>query len=107
MHILKDERARTRLSYSAYRLREHVPLVQEAAMLAAHGEGLARRPAGDQVNAVESAILEILDVAFRHMRPMADRIDLVQLVVADGIARMRVPLDHCKVAHVIAGEAKR
>lgn len=38
-------------------------------MFAAHGERLARRPAGDQVDAPVSAVLEILDVAFRHIRP--------------------------------------
>jgi len=76
-------------------------------MLAAHGERLARRPAGDKVNAVKRAVLEILDVAFGHIRPMADRIDLIQFVVPDGVARMRIPLDHRAVTHVVAGEAKR
>ena len=107
LHVLEDERARTGLAHSANRLRKHVALVQEAAVLAAHGKGLARRTADDQVDAVEGVVLEVLDVAFRHVRPMADRRDLVLLVVADGVAGVRVPLDHSVTAHIVAGKPER
>ena len=39
--VLEDERARTGLAHGAHRLRKHVALVHEAAVLAAHGKGLA------------------------------------------------------------------
>ena len=77
LQVLKHECARMLLAHGAYSLREHIALVQEAAMLTAHRERPAGRPAGDQVDALESAVLEILDVAVRHIRPMVDRIDLV------------------------------
>lgn len=87
----------------AHRLRKDVALVQEAAVLAAHGKEPARRTADDQVDSVEGVVLEVLDVAYRHIRPMADRRDRVLLVVADGVAGVRVLLDHRAMAHLVAG----
>ena len=72
-----------------------------------HGEGLTGRPARDQVDAFEGVVLDVLDVAFCHIRPAVDRLDLGLLVVADGVAGLRVPFDHRALAHVVAGKAKR
>ena len=49
----------------------------------------------------------MLDVAFRHVRPMADWRDLVLLVVPNGVARVRVPLDHRAMAHIVGGKPER
>jgi hypothetical protein len=41
LHVFEDERARTGLAHGAHRLRKHVALVQEAAVLASRGKGWA------------------------------------------------------------------
>src|SRR4051812_8680237 len=50
--ILKDEGFRTHSSHNVNGVRKHVTFVTVALMLAADGKRLARRPAGNQFDAV-------------------------------------------------------
>ena len=46
LHVLEDERARTGLAHGAHRLRKHVALVQEAAVLASMARAVRSEPEG-------------------------------------------------------------
>ena len=93
-HVLEDEGPRPRLAHRADRLRKHVPRVVVGAMLAAEGERLARRPAGDQVQ----PILERREIHAPHVpldqRPVAHHGVPKRLVLAHGDAAVVIPLHH-------------
>jgi hypothetical protein len=89
-HVLQQDGAGGDLRDQAERLGEQVPVVGLAELLARDGEGRARHAAGQQVDAGEGAPVHVVDVVF-------DDLPLGPAVEAQGLARVRVQLDHCLV----------
>ena len=94
LDVLEDEGARHRFPDDAHRLRPHIAIVEEGAVLAAQREGLAGRAARHEVDRA-SMVGEGQgpDIALDGRRPMRQRACLAGAVLADRVATPAVPFD--------------